>query len=505
MALYYSALSPRIQDDLDCDQIQAAPFLSASGLYEIKRSASPLTSLATRSPWLYKESALRNTDADVTLSIPDSPPDSMSPKFVSSPACGAFVLPPFHTPACHNVKTITMLSPSTPLQGLFASSPGAFWQPSDFSVSPIAHTSSPYNSQSTTTDDSCDGKIPSLEDYQKAQDSMSPISRDSVMLSSPSSLSSLSSVPSSPASVCSPVRPRTTSIPSHQRLRLLISRRRIATSERSPQLMPPFDIAPTGSQITSPSAEASSGYFKRSRRQLPSSLRNNTLSMSSDLDLPASPCSSRAGPRRAVGRKRIAEDDHNTHGRKRARFDQHSASEEDHTDEAKVTVPNRTFPLRIPLHQGFPLFYRRFAVSSITGEELHPVVAGQKMTDGSYNAPRDSFDLYTPRFVKGVGATKVGLCPICCEGKERGGDGKRMWLSTKFSAFKCYHMQYAHGISAMTGRPFSPPVAFKTIQRDRVGKHEKTNLLQGKCHKCAKWVPVEGIKDVPSKVPEIHW
>lgn len=76
----------------------------------------------------------------------------------------------------------------------------------------------------------------------------------------------------------------------------------------------------------------------------------------------------------------------------------------------------------------------------------------------------------------------------------------------------------------MTGSPFSPPTAFKIVQRDRVGKHEKTHLMHGKCHKCTKWVTIEGIKDVPSKVslpsprlailegadhylkvPEIHW
>lgn len=35
-----------------------------------------------------------------------------------------------------------------------------------------------------------------------------------------------------------------------------------------------------------------------------------------------------------------------------------------------------------------------------------------------------------------------------------------------------YHMQYVHGISAMIGRPFSPPLAFCTISRTNVGKHE---------------------------------
>jgi hypothetical protein len=55
---------------------------------------------------------------------------------------------------------------------------------------------------------------------------------------------------------------------------------------------------------------------------------------------------------------------------------------------------------------------------------------------GTYNPPRSPFDLYTPRFVKGKGTEKVGLCPICVEIPKRGGEGKKLWLAMKFSAFK---------------------------------------------------------------------
>ena len=99
----------------------------------------------------------------------------------------------------------------------------------------------------------------------------------------------------------------------------------------------------------------------------------------------------------------------------------------------------------------------------------------------------------------------------------------------KFSAFKCvvfslhpplfpplpsflltapahsYHMQYYHGISAPTGRPFSPPTAFRTVARPHASKHEKTRIMEGKCHRCARWVAVEGIKDVEAKVREMFW
>lgn len=59
-----------------------------------------------------------------------------------------------------------------------------------------------------------------------------------------------------------------------------------------------------------------------------------------------------------------------------------------------------------------------------------------KRPAGTYNEPRDALDLYTPRFVKGCGATKVGLCPICIEIPSRGGKGEAVWLAMKFSAYK---------------------------------------------------------------------
>lgn len=55
---------------------------------------------------------------------------------------------------------------------------------------------------------------------------------------------------------------------------------------------------------------------------------------------------------------------------------------------------------------------------------------------GIYNIPRSALDLYTPRFVKGKGTEKVGLCPICVEPPSRGGEKKKLWLAMKFSAFK---------------------------------------------------------------------
>ncbi|KAG7442121.1 uncharacterized protein BT62DRAFT_936477, partial [Guyanagaster necrorhizus] len=74
----------------------------------------------------------------------------------------------------------------------------------------------------------------------------------------------------------------------------------------------------------------------------------------------------------------------------------------------------------------FPLLYRRFPVSNYGG-----------MAGATSNAPREGWgDLYTPRWVKGRGAEKMGLCGICVEPRKRGGEERAVWLGMKFSAYK---------------------------------------------------------------------
>ena len=58
----------------------------------------------------------------------------------------------------------------------------------------------------------------------------------------------------------------------------------------------------------------------------------------------------------------------------------------------------------------------------------------------------------------------------------------------------------ASGIAASTARPFSPPTAFRTTPRQRPGKLERTQMLEGQCHRCMRWVPVQGVKDAEAKV-----
>ncbi|KAG9312586.1 hypothetical protein JVU11DRAFT_6983 [Chiua virens] len=108
------------------------------------------------------------------------------------------------------------------------------------------------------------------------------------------------------------------------------------------------------------------------------------------------------------------------------------------TDALAGTLTRR-FPTNIPYHPQYSLLYLRFPVSSylrLNNEEFPLLSGDSKRVAGVYNEPRDALDLYTPRFVKGCGATKVGLCPICIESPSRGGKGEANWLSMKFSAYK---------------------------------------------------------------------
>ncbi|KAF8328834.1 uncharacterized protein EI90DRAFT_3290368 [Cantharellus anzutake] len=170
----------------------------------------------------------------------------------------------------------------------------------------------------------------------------------------------------------------------------------------------------------------------------------------------------------------------------------------------------RTFPSYVSIHPAFPLFYRQFPISSYFAPTdslrkfVFPGDGPSGITRFTFNPPAGPMDLYTPRFVKGSGSEKVGLCPVCVEPVSRGGEGTKVILKTKVSAYN-YHLQYYHGISSKTGAPFSPPVDFRTTPRPGSGAKERKEIIEGLCHKCEKWIPLQGVKNVEVIVKELAW
>lgn len=114
----------------------------------------------------------------------------------------------------------------------------------------------------------------------------------------------------------------------------------------------------------------------------------------------------------------------------------------------------------------------------------------------------DPFDLYIPRVTRGRGMKKEALCPICYDASPLGrGHTSANWYQTKVSAYN-YHLQITHGIMPATGQPMDPPVGFRSVDRggNAVATGERKTILQGECHACGKWIPLESVKDVEVKV-----
>lgn len=94
-------------------------------------------------------------------------------------------------------------------------------------------------------------------------------------------------------------------------------------------------------------------------------------------------------------------------------------------------------------------------------------------------------DLYTPRFVRRscqgeAGSFRMGFCSLCSPSElevECGG-----WYSLKRSQY-LYHLQFEHGISSISRRPFSPPVEMRVWNDD-------DEATDGLCGVCGQWVAI---------------
>lgn len=65
--------------------------------------------------------------------------------------------------------------------------------------------------------------------------------------------------------------------------------------------------------------------------------------------------------------------------------------------------------------------------------ELNDVQIGK--TAATWNEPRSPNDLYSPRWQRGIGPKKEGLCPLCDPTNDASKSIHNMWLKTKTSRF----------------------------------------------------------------------
>lgn len=102
-------------------------------------------------------------------------------------------------------------------------------------------------------------------------------------------------------------------------------------------------------------------------------------------------------------------------------------------------------------------------------------------------------DMYTPRWVRGSGGSREGYCELCHPG---------VWLKIKQSAY-WYHMNFIHGISAATGKPYDPPRDFR--ESAVLGPAGRTVLqVEGRCDACLTWV-ILGQHELGSIPEETHY
>ncbi|KAJ2770447.1 hypothetical protein IWQ57_002659, partial [Coemansia nantahalensis] len=63
-----------------------------------------------------------------------------------------------------------------------------------------------------------------------------------------------------------------------------------------------------------------------------------------------------------------------------------------------------------------------------------------------------------------------------------------------------YHLNYYHGVSALTGRPFPAPLASR-VAAGAGGRGRQ----QGLCGVCGEWVFTDSSRKVAINVPQIYW
>jgi hypothetical protein len=115
---------------------------------------------------------------------------------------------------------------------------------------------------------------------------------------------------------------------------------------------------------------------------------------------------------------------------------------------------------------------------------------------------RSEHDRYTPVWIRGRGVEREGLCPLC---------EPQVWFKIKQSAY-WYHMNFFHGISAATGRPYKLPISYRLSPSSRNGFRN----VEGHCGSCLHWILIasdwsdggstnDATMDIESSIPMQSW
>ena len=91
---------------------------------------------------------------------------------------------------------------------------------------------------------------------------------------------------------------------------------------------------------------------------------------------------------------------------------------------------------------------------------------------------RSSDDCYSPVWIRGRGVDREGLCPLC---------DPPHWFKIKQSAY-WYHMNFYHGISAATGKPYKRPINYRLTANGISSALASSNKVEGHCGNCLQWI-----------------
>lgn len=126
---------------------------------------------------------------------------------------------------------------------------------------------------------------------------------------------------------------------------------------------------------------------------------------------------------------------------------------------------------------------RRFKLIDCTNLSANARPAGTKPAEQVVFGAKRRFegDAYSPRAVRGKGTSKEGMCPVC---------DHEVWFKIKQSAY-WYHMNFTHGISAVTCKPYSRPIEYRRLKATYPEDNGTSIMeIEGLCSACEQWVMI---------------